>query len=302
MHELKFKSKKIKVLITGSTGQLGFYLKRMFEKEYEVNSLDRSRLDLSRPNEIRAEIRSYSPDLIINAGAYTNVTLAESEKKIAYQVNFIAPAILAEESRKKKIPLIHYSTDYIFNGRKKTPYTEKDNPHPLNLYGRSKLLGELAIESSGAEYLILRVSWLYSNRRNNFFLKIAKLLKEREYVYVVSDEVGTPTWTKSVAQSTFRLAQRWHSGKGGPWGKYCMTPSGNTSWYNFAKVIREHLISIGQQPCGKLVPIRSKFFHSESSVKRPANSCLDSSLLVYEWDFFQSEWLKDFEKFLKEAV
>ncbi len=229
----------MKILITGKNGQLGHELAAAFSPKHEVIALDRSELDLSQPDHIIKKVRAIKPDLILNAAAYTAVDLAEKEVELAVAINGIAPGVLAEEANRLNVPIIHYSTDYVFDGAATAPYQETDAVAPLGIYGKSKLAGEIAVASTAKRYLIKRVSWLYGNRRQNFMLTMLRLMRERENLSVVSDQFGSPTWVRLVANTTER-ALNLSSNK--PTlkiedGLYHVAASGVTSWHGFASAI-----------------------------------------------------------------
>ena len=184
----------LKILITGQHGQLSQALQQRLQGQGELIVLGRDRLDLAHVDQIREQVRAHRPDLIINAAAHTAVDQAESEPDAAFAVNATAPGVLAEEAKALGVPLIHYSTDYVFDGSKPAPYTETDIPNPLGVYGQSKLAGEQAIAAVGGEYLILRTSWVYSLHGKNFLLTMQRLLQEKPQMRIVADQIGAPTW------------------------------------------------------------------------------------------------------------
>lgn len=190
------------ILLTGKTGQVGHELATALQPLGRVIAVGREQMDLARPDTIPAAIRECSPDIIVNAAAYTAVDDAEAEPELALRINADAPGIMAEEARSSGALLVHYSTDYVFDGRKNGLYTEADMPNPLNAYGRSKLAGERNIESSGCRHLILRTSWIYAGRGTNFLLTMLKLARQRPELTVVEDQIGSPTWAHSLAAST----------------------------------------------------------------------------------------------------
>ncbi|MGH8485998.1 MAG: dTDP-4-dehydrorhamnose reductase, partial [Pseudomonas sp.] len=185
------------------------------------------------------------------------------------------------------IPLIHYSTDYVFDGNKATPYTEDDEPNPLGVYGRSKLAGEQAITAVGGQHLILRTSWIYSRHGRNFLLTMQRLLQEKPQLRVVADQIGAPTWAGTVAHSTRLLIERWQSGLAGEWGIYHLTAQGETSWFGFAQAIADRLKAQGL-PCAELFPIPSRDYPTPA--QRPLNSRLDCSRLQRQWHVAQPHW------------
>lgn len=277
----------LKILISGKTGQVAVELTKRLTGLGELIVLGRDELDLSQPEQIRAQVRAHRPDLIINAGAHTAVDLAESEPDLAFAINAIAPGVFAQEAKALGIPLIHYSTDYVFDGSKPAPYTEDDQPNPLGVYGQSKLAGEQAIIAEGGQHLILRTSWVYSTHGKNFLLTMQRLLPQRTELRVVADQIGAPTWAGTIAQSTRALIERWQAGKPGAWGVYHLTAHGETSWFGFTQAIAEHLTAQGKQ-CASLEPIPASAYPTPAA--RPQNSRLDCSRLAREWQVTQPDW------------
>ena len=277
----------LKILISGKTGQVALELQKHLGGLGELIVLGRNDLDLSKPEQIRAQVRAHRPDLIINAAAHTAVDLAESEPELAFAINGIAPGVFAEEAAALGIPLIHYSTDYVFDGNKPAPYTEDDVPNPLGVYGKSKLAGEQAIAATGADCLILRTSWVYSTHGKNFLLTMQRLLQERPELRVVADQVGAPTWAGTIARSTRLLIERWQAAEAGAWGIYHLTAQGETSWFGFTQAIAEHLSAQGK-PCATLEPIPASAYPTPAA--RPQNSRLDCSRLEREWQVAQPAW------------
>lgn len=280
-------SAPLRILITGQNGQVSQALQHSLTGLGELIVLGREQLDLSQPESIRAVVRELKPGLIINAAAHTAVDQAESEPDLAFAINATSPGVLAEEAAALGIPLIHYSTDYVFDGSKDGPWTESDMPNPLGVYGSSKLAGEQAIEKAGGQYLILRTSWVYSLTGRNFLLTMQRLLQEREKLTIVADQIGAPTWAGAIAQSTRQLIERWRDGKPGAWGVYHLTAAGDTSWFGFAQAIGQQLIKAGK-PCATLEPIPSSAYPTPA--KRPLNSRLDCSRLQHEWGVSQADW------------
>ena len=277
----------LKILISGKTGQVAVELQKHLAGLGELIVLGRDVLDLSQPGQIRAQVRAHKPDLLIIAAAHTAVDQAENEPELAFAINAIAPGVFAEEAAALGIPLIHYSTDYVFDGRKPAPYTEDDATNPLGVYGKSKLAGELAIAASGAQHLILRTSWVYSTHGKNFLLTMQRLLQERSELRVVADQVGAPTWAGTIAQSTRALIERWQSGDAAAWGTYHLTASGETSWFGFTQAIAGHLTAQGKA-CATLEPIPASAYPTPAA--RPQNSRLDCSRLAREWGVTQPDW------------
>ena len=232
------------ILITGGKGQVGYELMNGMNRLGNVIGLDREEIDLADSGAIRETVRAIRPALIVNAAAYTAVDKAESDPDLAMAVNGIAPGVLAEEAKRIGAALIHYSTDYVFNGTKAAPYTEEDEPNPLSVYGKTKLAGERAVAAVGLPHLILRTSWVYGLRGQNFLLTILRLAKEREVLTIVDDQIGAPTWCRMVSDVTVGALRSLGWGEEG-WeerlsdlsGVYHATASGQTSWYGFTAAI-----------------------------------------------------------------
>lgn len=277
----------MKILITGQRGQVSQELQKHLAGLGELIVLGREQLDLSRPQDVAEPVRALRPDLIINAAAHTAVDQAESEPELAFAINATSPGILAQQAAELGIPLIHYSTDYVFDGAKATAYTEQDPTRPLGVYGSSKLAGEQAIGAAGGQHLILRTSWVYSAHGRNFLLTMQKLLQEREELRIVADQIGAPTWAGTIAQSTRQLIERWRDGNAGAWGIYHLTASGETSWFGFAQAIGQALVDEGKK-CAVLHPIPSSDYPTPAT--RPLNSRLDCSRLQREWGVRQPDW------------
>jgi dTDP-4-dehydrorhamnose reductase len=277
----------MRVLVCGHNGQVAQALKTQLAGLGEIHLLGRDQLDLAQPEALREPLRQLAPELIINAAAYTAVDQAESEPDTAFAINAQAPGVLAEEALRLGAPLIHYSTDYVFDGEKAAPYTEQDVPNPLGVYGRSKLAGEQAIAAVGGAHLILRTSWVYSLHGRNFLLTMQRLLQEKPQLRVVDDQIGAPTWATTIALSTRVLIERWQAGRAGAWGTYHLAAQGQTSWFGFAQAIGEQLKARGL-PCAELLPIPSSEYPTPA--RRPANSRLDCSRLAREWGVTLPHW------------
>jgi dTDP-4-dehydrorhamnose reductase len=236
------------ILLTGKNGQVGEELVRVLPRLGKLTAVGRQDLDLLKPEDIRRIIREIRPNLIVNAAAYTAVDQAESDEAAARAVNAGAPAVMAEEAKHIGASLVHYSTDYVFDGSKKSPYKENDQTNPLNVYGKTKLEGEQAIRSSGVPHLIFRTSWVYATRGKNFLLTILRLATRREELRIVQDQAGAPTWSREIAAGTAQIldqllqkdAGQSFAGKS---GTYHMTAAGETTWYDFAKAILEESAS-----------------------------------------------------------
>ena len=270
------------ILLTGVDGQLGFELARLLAPQGEMVSADRRMLDLADPDAIVAVVRRVKPALIVNAGAYTAVDRAESEPEIARAVNGRAPGILAEEAKRVSAALIHYSTDYVFDGTRTTPYPEDAATAPLNVYGLSKLEGERAIAATGADAIVLRTSWVYGLRGKNFLLTMRRLAAERDELTVVFDQIGVPNWSRTLAAATARIV-----GAGVPAlversGLYHLSCTGQASWYEFARAI------LGAGPKPRIVPIATAEYPMPA--RRPAYGVLATSRFESTFGFALPHW------------
>jgi dTDP-4-dehydrorhamnose reductase len=225
----------LRILLTGRNGQVGWELERALPVLGELIAMDRSMLDLGDSDAIKRMVRETKPDLIVNAAAYTAVDRAESEAERAMQVNGIAPGVLADEAGRIGALLVHYSTDYIFDGEKRSPYLETDVPNPINVYGRTKVEGEKRIGASKCRSLILRTSWVYAKRGKNFFITIAKKALAKERLRIVKDQHGVPSESRFVVEMTLALL------RADAEGVYHVVPSGATTWHGFASAIVERL-------------------------------------------------------------
>ncbi len=195
----------LKILLTGKNGQVGSELLHLLPRVGEVVAFDRHQLDLAKPDEIRQVIRGIRPNLIVNAAAYTAVDQAEKEKALAHSINAEAPGVIAQEAKKIGASIVHYSTDYIFDGLKQFPYEETDVPNPVSVYGKTKLAGEVAIRDSGVSHLIFRIAWVYSTTGRNFLLTVLRIASQREELKIVRDQVGAPTWCRDIASATTQI-------------------------------------------------------------------------------------------------
>jgi dTDP-4-dehydrorhamnose reductase len=295
------------ILLTGKTGQLGSELNRLLPKLGKVIAPERNELDLREPETIREIMRNAKPQLVFNAAAYTAVDAAETDEATASVVNAEAPRLLALEAKKLGALLVHFSTDYIFDGSKGSPYLETDHPNPINAYGRTKLAGEEAIRNSGAAHLIFRTSWVYATHGRNFLLTILRLATEREELNIVDDQFGAPTCALDLAEATTRIVARIVGTPNSELvprqfaGTYHMTAAGETTWFEFAKAILEET-GYAQQNLSwltsatngrplvarRLLPISTEDFASPT--RRPAYSVLSNELLMETFGFTLSNW------------
>jgi len=266
----------MKVLLTGTTGQVGWELQRSLCTLGQVIAVDSRQLNLADPDAIVSQVRAVQPDLIVNPAAYTAVDKAESEAELAFAINGTAPGILAEEARRLGVPLVHYSTDYVFDGSKQGAYVETDPTNPLSVYGRSKLAGEQAIQAVGGSHLILRTSWVYGLRGKNFLLTMQRLLRERSELKVVGDQWGAATWSRYIADATAALLRREGLVQDGREVIH-VAASSFWCWYDFTVAIRGHLEAQGVGPLAQVLAIPSSAY--PTPVKRPENSRLDTAKL-----------------------
>lgn len=281
----------MRILVTGRNGQVGWELSRALTPRAEVASLDRSSLDLAKADSIRAAVRAFRPDVIVNAAAYTAVDKAESEPGLARAINAQGPEVLAEEARRCHALLVHYSTDYVFDGRKDGPYVEDDPTNPLSVYGRSKLEGERAIQGVGCHHVILRTAWVYAARGKNFMLTILRLAKERPELRVVNDQVGAPTSAVAIADATATIIDA-ISGGSGAQGIFHLTAAGRGSWFDFADLI----VKASGPPYPILHPIPASEYPTPA--QRPGNSCLDNAKLARVFGIWLDDWKVEAQRIL----
>ncbi len=283
---------KPRILILGATGQLGHELQRSFVDAGEQIACSRDSVDLAKPRQIQDVVRKAAPDVILNAAAYTAVDRAEAEPELATAINAIAPGVLAAEAQRAGALLVHYSTDYVFNGSKTTPWSETDATHPLNIYGQTKLAGEQAIQQVGGKFLIFRTSWVYGPHGRNFLLTMLRLGRERKQIKVVDDQYGAPTSSMELADATRSVVGQILAGQfdsESQWaGLYHMTCSGSTSWCGFA---REIFLQAGQMLEGhtpEVLPIASAEYPTPA--RRPANSVLSGEKLMSTFGVRLADW------------
>jgi dTDP-4-dehydrorhamnose reductase len=284
-----------KILLTGKNGQVGWELQRTLASLGDVVAVGHREMDLADPDSIRRMIGQVQPGLIVNAAAYTAVDQAESEPDLAMAVNGIAPGIMAEEAKRLNAAIIHYSTDYVFDGAKEHSYVEHDTPNPLNAYGSTKLAGERAIQATGAPHLILRSSWVYGTRGRNFLLTILRLARERSELKVVDDQVGAPTWARLLAEVTSQIVAQHASPLcrqaipiSDVSGIYHAVPAGSTSWHGFAAEIMKNVSGHAGQTPPKLVPIPTSDYPLPAV--RPRNSCLSNEKLARTFGLATPSW------------
>lgn len=264
-------SDRMRIVVTGAQGQIGHELARLLPAHGDVTALSRTELDLAQPDAIVTMMRAVRPALVVNAAAYTAVDLAERERDAAFALNAKAPEVLASEARRIGAVLIHYSTDFVFDGNATVPYLEDAPVAPLNVYGASKLAGEQAIAASGAHALTLRTSWVYGRRGRNFLLTIRRLAAERDELRIVADQTGTPNWAVTLAEATATLVARGGAYLAERAGLYHLSATGSTTWHGFATAI------VGDVARPRVVPIRTADYPTPA--RRPSFSVLDTRRL-----------------------
>jgi dTDP-4-dehydrorhamnose reductase len=299
----------VKILLIGKNGQVGAELAAFLPRLGQLVALDRQELDLSKPSQIRHTIEEVRPQIIINAAAYTAVDKAETEEATARAINADAPAVIAERAKKIGAALVHYSTDYVFDGLKNSPYDERDPPNPLSVYGRTKLAGEQAIDDSGVPHLIFRTAWVYATRGQNFLLTILRLASQREELRIVRDQIGAPTWCREIARATTSILGQFSEPNettrsfSQASGTYHMTAGGVASWYDFAQAILDETSKAppnlpwlaaatngGPLLACRAVPITTAEY--PTLARRPSNSVLSNALLASIFAIQLPDWRK----------
>jgi dTDP-4-dehydrorhamnose reductase len=296
----------VKILLFGKNGQVGWELQRSLMPLGEVVALDRSSQeycgDLANLTGIAQTVRAVAPDVIINAAAYTAVDQAEAERGLAYRINVEAPAVLAQEARHINAWLVHYSTDYVFDGSGDQPWSESDLPSPLNVYGQTKLQGEEAIRSAGCRHLIFRTSWVYAARGNNFAKTMLRLARERDQLTVIDDQMGAPTGADLLADATAHaVLMAWKRPEVA--GLYHLAADGEVSWYGYARFIldfaREHACAIKVQS-DAILPVASRAF--ATAAKRPLNSRLKTEKFRRTFGLNIPQWQPGVARMLTEVL
>jgi len=279
--------------LIGKEGQVGRELSSLLKPFGELTLFGKEDLDLTQADHIREQLHNVQPHVIVNAAAYTAVDQAEEEPDLAQAINGTAPAILAEEAKKLGAALVQYSTDYVFDGEKQDPYTEEDSPNPMGVYGRTKLAGDEAIQSTGLPHLIFRTAWVYGLKGKNFLLTIQRLAKERDELKIVDDQIGSPTWCRTIAQATANvLTQILPQSSPGDLsrfeqasGLYNLVCGGQTSWFGFAQAILE---ASSSSQVTKLIPIPTSEYPTPT--KRPQNSVLSTKKLKSAFGIAPPAW------------
>jgi len=281
----------MKILLLGKNGQVGWELQRTLAPLGKLIAIDQEDLDLVDTRAIRSTVRAVKPDLIVNAAAYTAVDKAEEEADLAMAINGFAPGILAEEAALCRAVLVHYSTDYVFDGTGKIPYSENDKPNPLNAYGKTKLEGDKLIQEKDMPHLIFRTSWVYGLRGSNFLLTILRLARGKKEVSVVNDQFGAPTWCRMIAEATSMVVSRgikdiWAYTESNR-GLYNLSAAGQASWYLFAEEILQ-LASGSDIKCRMINAIPTSEYKTPAS--RPFYSLLDNSKFNKQFGFKLPAW------------
>jgi dTDP-4-dehydrorhamnose reductase len=277
-----------KILLTGAHGQVGWELRRTLGALGDVVALDSRAMDLADAGSVRTTVRAIAPDIIVNPAAYTAVDKAESEPERAHAVNAVAPGVLAEEAARIGALLVHYSTDYVFDGSGDTPWREDDATGPLNVYGATKLAGEAAMAAAGCRHLIFRTSWVYGARGSNFLLTMRRLMRERPELKIVADQVGAPTWCRDLAEATALALSQVSACGFDQWGVYHMTNAGETSWHGFAEAIQT--LDAFDETCvpARLLPIPGSDYPTPA--RRPLNSRLNNDKLARAFGLRLRDW------------
>jgi len=283
---------KTKILIFGRIGQVGWELRHKLACLGQVTAVEYPEIDFTSPDSIRVAVRAAQPAILINAAAYTAVDKAESDQELALAINGTAPGVIAEEAKRLDSLLVHYSTDYVFDGAKQSPYVETDAPNPLNVYGKTKLKGDEAIQAVGGEFLILRTSWVYGARGSNFLLTMLRLARERSELRIVDDQIGAPTSSECIAQATADILSQLLTPAGGGLdgrsGIYNLTTTGETSWYGFAKELLTQSAAAFGIPVPNLIPISTSDYPRPA--QRPANSRLSCQRLTETFGINMPSW------------
>jgi dTDP-4-dehydrorhamnose reductase len=297
------KAVRMKILLTGKDGQVGFALHKKLVLLGEVIATGRRELDLANSNAIKAFIDKNKPNIIINAAAYTQVDKAESEKLLAHQINAIAPQILTDKASQLNIPIIHFSTDYVFDGLKHNPYKETDVPNPQSVYGQTKWEGEEAVRQY-RKHIILRTSWVFGRHEKNFLARLLKYIQETEILYIVNDQKGAPTSANFLADVTIKIIEKIFNGPQFiDFGTYHVCSRGQTSWYEYACFVLNESIRLGMQP--KIAPSNIKAISTSdyfTAAKRPPNSTLDIEKIINTFMIQSQPWQNEVKNFLEKII
>jgi dTDP-4-dehydrorhamnose reductase len=288
-----------RILVTGRSGQVGWESQSALAPLGTVIALDRSAMDLASPDSIRRAIRDAKPEIIVNAAAYTNVDKAELEPDLAMKVNGVAPGIMAEEAKRLGAILVHYSTDYVFDGELDRPYVEDDPPNPVNAYGKTKLAGEFAVAAVGGRHLILRSSWVYGARGSNFVLTVLRLAREKPELAMVDDQTGSPTWARALAAATAELLRRKDRVLGHA-GVYHLAANGHASRYELSNEVIRIMRDVCGEPGGwaRVRPITSGEYPLPA--RRPRNPVMNQDKVKRILGVEMTHWKDELRAFLVE--
>ncbi len=293
----------MKILLIGKNGQIGFELNKKLGALGELIATDREELDLSKTDVIETFVDELRPDIIINPAAYTSVDKAELEPEIAYQINVTAPEILAQKAVELDIPLLHFSTDYVFDGLKKEPYIETDSTNPQSVYGKTKCEGEKKVRKH-PKHIILRTSWIFGSHGNNFLKTILRLIQEKESLNIVSDQWGSPASSSTLSDVTFNIVNTIFKNKNfKDYGIYHVTSEGETNWHEYATLIANEAIALGCKiKCkgSQIAPILTSEY--PTAAKRPLNSRLNTDKLKKTFMLELPNWESEVKKVLKEII
>ena len=293
----------MKILLTGKNGQVGFELAKKLSALGEVIAADREKLDLANPEAIRQFIDQVKPDIIINPAAYTKVDKAESEPEIAYQINVTAPEVLAEKAAELDIPLVHFSTDYVFDGLKKDAYVETDPTNPQSVYGKTKCEGDEKVRLHH-KHIILRTSWVFGSHGNNFLKTILRLISEKESLSIVSDQWGSPASSSMLSDVTFKIVDRiFKTENFNDYGTFHVTNEGKTNWHGYANVIAVEAIELGLKikcEASHIHPIITSEY--PTAAKRPLNSILNCERIKKTFMLELPHWESEVKKVLREII
>jgi dTDP-4-dehydrorhamnose reductase len=291
----------MRILLTGANGQVGWELSnRGRQRGLEILALDRSALNIKDPSSVEKEVSQPGVFLVVNAAAYTAVDQAELEPELAFSVNRDGPAYLASACAKARIPLIHISTDFVFDGEKRGPYHETDQVSPLNVYGKSKAAGEIAVRERLQEHIILRTAWVYGVHGNNFVKTMLRLGREREVVHVVDDQYGCPTYAADLAETILKIAAQFLDDGQVQWGTYHYCGKGVTSWYGFAEAIFSVAAEYVALRVRQVEPISTAQY--PTAARRPANSVLDCSLVERSFGIVPKPWDESLARMLEQVL
>ena len=304
-----------RLLVTGAHGQVGWHLQRALAPLGEVEALGRGDLDLADLGAVSTLLSDLRPDIVVNAAAYTAVDKAESEPELAHGINVEAPAAMAKECAATGALLVHYSSDYVYDGSKSAPYDESDATGPLSVYGTTKLGGDEAIIASGCAHIILRTTWVYDIRGKNFLRTVLRLAREKDELRMVGDQFGAPTWARSIAEATAlvlaRALQRRSAGGAWPIGLFHLTAAGQTSWAGFAQAILEDYEDIldwpaetsefgGELKARRVVEITTAQY--KTAARRPRNSVLSNARIQAAFGIVMPEWRDQLRLALQDAI